>query len=322
MLGGMFSVSAQTVTLSAAGELGTIEDACDINASAASQIASTETERLIRAIYDRASVSDAEIMAWVAGYINPALYNMIDILLIARSQAFTMFMDQEYVDRGRDDTEFIMDMYTILLQRRAIDVSPEEINAWLSGTWTRARAVSDILSSGEYEGILLGSNYYCNPSLRGLPGENLVAQMFLGLVERLPSADELDTWVPLLECPEAPVLASRRGVVIDMVTSLLAEVEAVHGDGTTFSSSDDLAAALYSGLFLRGANQQEISHWSGRIKSGTNTFLEVANEFVVNADGTTGTDGVTLTNAEFTAILEGLEATFVALPDGDKPDCY
>ena len=144
MLGGMFSVSAQTVTLSAVDELATIEDACDINASAASQIASSETERLIRAIFDRGVVSNAEIQAWVSGYINPALYNMIDIVLIARSQVMVLFQDQEYLDRNRTDEEFIMDLYTILLKRLPTEVTQGELDLWLNGTWTRSRAISDI----------------------------------------------------------------------------------------------------------------------------------------------------------------------------------
>jgi hypothetical protein len=244
ILGAAFSASAQ-VTIGFVGDLATIEDACDINPSAASQVAAAETERLYLDILGRAPLP-GEVEAWVTGFIDPALFRMIDIIYVSRAQTREMFMSAEYVARNRTDAEFISDCYTAFLRR---PVSAGELNAWLSGTWSRGAAVTMIAMADEYLSYI--NALYCDPGLRGLPTENFVTQFFLGIEKRLPGEDELDEWVTAIEIDGL----DPRQAGIDMANALL----------DTNKSLADQIRDLYLGFFGRFPEANEIDYWSSQV---------------------------------------------------------
>jgi len=220
-------------------------------------------DHLYEAILNRAS-TEAERTAW-RQIAEAAETTSINVGLARGKLAWDLFRSQEYASRPRTNEEFIGDCYAAFLQRSP---GPDELAAWLAGSWRREEALTIFWSSREFAGLV--AKWF--PVSQGDPVRTFAASIYLGCLERFPGGGELAEW-----CGKLERYADKRGIVVELVSRLLTSEEFLRPPA--MSDSRVLAkarvTALYRSLLGRFPGEQEEAYWTEELLSGRRSLQMV-----------------------------------------------
>jgi hypothetical protein len=132
-----------------------------------------------------------EIAEW-AGRISRSLEQGIHVRLAMREMAQTLFGSKEYTDRGRSHEQFLMDCYRAFALR---DPSAEELAAWDPPLRDRSAVINTLMESPAFTNMLS----VLFPNSQGGTTESCVAALYLGILRRLPTTQELASGCSTLE---------------------------------------------------------------------------------------------------------------------------
>lgn len=244
------------------------------NLSSAYEVAANEITRWIQIIFDREPLA-GEVEGWVTGYFAYMVSLLIDVDYVFQEMARQFFLSAEYaaiyqlpVNRDAQLTIFLTDAYNVFLDR---DPSPSERQSWLagSGDWDLSDALSAIWAAPESIGRI---NFLFGGEYQGEASENLTSQFFLGVLDRLPTEDELDAWADEFDADVTYAEAQDTGALLATALFGLAGL----------TDNEDIVTALYRGFFNRFPSDGEL---------------------VFRTRQLTGVTGVTVTLEEMIAVL-------------------
>jgi len=132
-----------------------------------------------------------EIADW-AGRISRSLEQGIHVRLAMREMAQTLFGSKEYTDRGRSDQQFLTDCYRAFALR---DPSAEELAAWDAPLRDRSAVINKLVESPAFTNMLS----VLFPNSEGGVTESCVAALYLDILRRLPTTEELASGCSSLE---------------------------------------------------------------------------------------------------------------------------
>ena len=209
--------------------------------------------------------TQAEAEAWLSSRFDFAVDAGIDIRLVWCQTEWSLFQSQEYASRHRSDEDFIRDCYSAFLQRSP---GPDELAAWLAGSWRREEALITFWNSREFADLVAKGF----PAFQGDPVRTFVASIYLGCLERFPGGGELGEW-----CGKLERYADKRGVVVELVSRLLTSEEFLRPPA--MSDNRVLARArviaLYRSLLGRFPGEQEETYWTEELLFGRRSLQMV-----------------------------------------------
>jgi hypothetical protein len=132
-----------------------------------------------------------EIAEW-AGRISRSLEQGIHVRLAMREMTQTLFGSKEYTDRGRSDEQFLMDCYRTFALR---DPNVEELAAWDAPFRDRSAVINTLMESPAFTRMLS----VLFPNSEGGTTESCVAALYLDILRRLPTPEELASGCSSLE---------------------------------------------------------------------------------------------------------------------------
>ncbi|TNF55698.1 DUF4214 domain-containing protein, partial [bacterium] len=184
------------------------------------------------------------------------------------------FNSEEYLTKGKEDEEYIIDLYETFLGRSP---SPDEIAAWageLTGGLTRDLLLNYFIFSEEFK--IYMDELFGSCLVR--PEYSLVNDLYRGFLARLPDNDGYNSWLTLMQ--EAQCTGEQ--AVQDLTNEI----------GLFFLHSDEYAARgtdnseyiedLYNGILRRGAELGGYLAWLTNLNTGMTR--EQALQGFVNSD--------------------------------------
>jgi len=220
-------------------------------------------DHLYEAILNRASTG-IERTAW-RQIAEAAETTNINVGLARGKLAWDLFRSQEYASRHRTNEEFIRDCYAAFLQRSP---GPDELAAWLAGSWRREEALTIFWNSREFADLV--AKWF--PASLGDPVRTFAASIYLGCLERFPGGGELGEW-----CGRLERYADKRGVVAELVSRLLTSEEFLRPPARSDSRvlAKARVTALYRSLLGRFPGEQEEAYWTEELLSGRRSLQMV-----------------------------------------------
>ncbi len=196
----------------------------------------------------------------------------IDVAEGFRTLIRQLFTSAEYQARDRSDTQYLGDLYRILLGR---DLNAEELAKWpeqLAAGLPRDLVLSEVLFSAEFTAYLERQFGTATSRAEGVT----VMDFYRGFLNRLPDSAGFRYWLDRFQTAQCQGAAAVTAEV-EAMSSQFANTEEYRNRQRTHQ---EYVQDLYSTFLRRGADVEGFNYWLNRLETGELNREQVRQFFV------------------------------------------
>lgn len=173
------------------------------------------------------------------------------------------FNSQEYQLQGKNNTEFVTNLYQTFLNRPP---DPGGLSFWidyLNQGLTRNMLITQFAYSEEYE--LYMANLFGNWTVR--PEDNLVNDLYRGFLNRFPDTAGFNMWLGMMRSAQCQGEQAVRDLTYQIASAFVRSNEYALRN----RSNQEYVEDLYNAILRRGADPAGFTGWVGLLNAGIYT---------------------------------------------------
>ena len=199
-----------------------------------------------------------------------------------QTEARLFFNSQEYLNKNKNDTQFVTDLYQTFLQR---EPDADGLTSWvaqLGAGLTRNMLVTQFCYSAEFKNYM--TSLFGADTTR--PENNLVNDFYRGILNRLPDNGGFNSWLAQMRAAQCTGPAAVRDLSYQLSLSFVQSAEYA----TRNRDNTEYVEDLYNAILRRGADPAGYLAWVSNL--GSMSRQQVLQAFTGSPEFQTRVDAV------------------------------